>query len=206
MSSPRKTRPQSNTSDSERRADQIGRLIAEWRAWGIDFLTGGRDQALEAEGTAHLLEPVAERRYGSVKDDGRVWHSRRTEAGRMGEMEKAAGDEAAPLPSGRFVKVARVRDIPVGGTHRVEVRARLMCLVNVNGQIYAVSDDCPHIGGALSDGELTGCVLTCPVHLAQFDVRSGRVLRGPAREDVPAYAVRVVGDDVCVSVPDDQKR
>lgn len=124
----------------------------------------------------------------------------------MGEHKKAASDEAALLPSGRFVKVARVRDIPEGGLHRVEVGMQLVCLAKVDGQIYAVSDDCPHIGGALSDGELTGCVLTCPVHLAQFDVRSGRVLRGPAREDVPASAVRVVGDEVYVSAPDEQKR
>jgi len=124
----------------------------------------------------------------------------------MGEHENAAGTEAAPLPSGRFIEVARVRDIPKGGLHRVEVGTQLVCLANINGQIYAVSDDCPHIGGALSDGELTGCVLTCPVHLAQFDVRSGRVLRGPAREDVPSYTVHVVGDAVYVSVPDEQKR
>jgi nitrite reductase/ring-hydroxylating ferredoxin subunit len=118
----------------------------------------------------------------------------------MGEQGKTR-DEAVPAPSGCFVKVARVRDIPPGGTHRVAVGSQLVCLANVDGTIYAVSDDCPHIGGALSDGELTGCVLTCPVHLAQFDVRSGRVLRGPAREDVPAYAVRVVGEDVYVSAP-----
>ena len=77
---------------------------------------------------------------------------------------------------------------------------QLVCLAKVDGQIYAVSDDCPHIGGALSDGELTGCVLTCPVHLARFDVRDGRVLRGPARDDVPCYAVRVEGDEVYVAV------
>jgi 3-phenylpropionate/trans-cinnamate dioxygenase ferredoxin subunit len=122
----------------------------------------------------------------------------------MAELEKAPSDEATPPPSGRFVKVARVRDIPLGGTYRVEIGIRLVCLANVDSHIYAVSDDCPHIGGALSEGELAGCVLTCPVHLAQFDVRSGRVLRGPAREDVPAYAVRVVGEDVYVSAPDEQ--
>jgi 3-phenylpropionate/trans-cinnamate dioxygenase ferredoxin component len=124
----------------------------------------------------------------------------------MGEHENATADKAAPLPSGPFIKVARVRDIPDGGLHRVEVGAQLVCLANVGGQIYAVSDDCPHIGGALSDGELAGCVLTCPVHLAQFDVRSGRVLRGPAREDVPAYAVRVVGDEVYVSISGERRR
>jgi nitrite reductase/ring-hydroxylating ferredoxin subunit len=123
----------------------------------------------------------------------------------VGDAEQIRGD-ATPAPSGRFVKVARVRDVPEGGMRRVEVGARLVCLAKVGGRIYAISDDCPHIGGGLSDGELAGCVVTCPVHLAQFDVRSGRVLRGPARDDVPRFAVRVEGDDVYVAVPDDQRR
>lgn len=98
-----------------------------------------------------------------------------------------------------FVRVARVDEIPPGGLLRVEVEGALVCLANVGGEIYGISDDCPHIGGALSDGELAGCMLTCPVHLARFDVRSGRVLRGPARDDVPAYAVRVVDGEIYVA-------
>jgi len=116
-------------------------------------------------------------------------------------LQAGAGERDQTSP-GRFVKVARARDIPPGGLLRVEVGGELVCLANAGGRIYAVSDDCPHIGGALSDGELAGCMLTCPVHLAQFDVRSGRVLRGPAREDVPTYAVRVEGDDVYVAAPE----
>jgi nitrite reductase/ring-hydroxylating ferredoxin subunit len=103
---------------------------------------------------------------------------------------------------GAFIKVARLRDIAPGELLRVEVGGKLVCLANVEGRIYAVDDDCPHIGGALSDGELEGCVLTCPVHLARFDVRDGKVLRGPAREDVPTYVVRVEGDDILVAEPD----
>jgi nitrite reductase/ring-hydroxylating ferredoxin subunit len=112
-------------------------------------------------------------------------------------MGEASHDEQA------FVKVARLGEIAPGETVRVEIGTTLICLANVAGRIYAVSDDCPHIGGALSDGELTGCTLTCPVHLAQFDVRDGRVLRGPARDDVPTYAVRVEGGDIFVALRDD---
>lgn len=100
-----------------------------------------------------------------------------------------------------FTRVASVADIAPGELLRVEAGGRLVCLANVNGTIYAVDDDCPHIGGALDAGELEGCVLTCPVHLAQFDVRDGKVLRGPAREDVMSYRVRVIGGDVFVRVP-----
>jgi 3-phenylpropionate/trans-cinnamate dioxygenase ferredoxin subunit len=102
--------------------------------------------------------------------------------------------------SGVFVRVARVDDILSGALLRVEVAGALICLANVGGHIYAVSDDCPHIGGALSDGELEGCMLTCPVHLARFDVRDGHVLRGPAREDVPSYPVRVEQGEIYIAV------
>lgn len=100
-----------------------------------------------------------------------------------------------------FVKVARSDTIAPGALLRVEVADRLICLANVEGAIYAVDDNCTHISGPLDQGELAGCVLTCPLHLARFDVRTGRVLRGPARDDLPTYAVRVENGDVYVAVP-----
>ena len=99
-----------------------------------------------------------------------------------------------------FVKVARADEIAPGELVRVEAVGRLICLANVDGAIYAVDDDCTHISGPLDQGELEGCVLTCPLHLACFDVRTGRVLRGPARDDVPTYAVRVTDGDVYVAM------
>lgn len=99
-----------------------------------------------------------------------------------------------------FVQVATLADLPPGALLRVEVGARLVCLANVDGQISAFDDDCPHIGGALDDGELEGCVLTCPVHLAQFDLCArGRVIRGPARDDLVMFPVRIEGDVILVA-------
>lgn len=103
---------------------------------------------------------------------------------------------------GGFVKVARLDDIAPGELLRVEVNGRLICLANVDGQVYAVDDDCTHISGPLDQGELEGCVLTCPLHLARFDVCTGKVLRGPAREDLPTYDVRIDGDDILVAAPE----
>ena len=98
-----------------------------------------------------------------------------------------------------LVPVARLDEIAPGETLRVEIGAAVVCLANVEGHIYAVDDDCPHLGAALSEGELTGCALTCPVHQSQFDVRDGHVLRGPAPEDVPTHAVRVEGEQIFVA-------
>lgn len=103
---------------------------------------------------------------------------------------------------GEFVKVARVDDVGPGELLRVEVAGRLLCLANVDGAIYAVDDDCTHISGPLDQGDLEGPVLTCPLHLARFDVRSGKVLRGPARDDLPTYPVAVHDGDIYVAEPD----
>ncbi|HLZ21873.1 MAG TPA: non-heme iron oxygenase ferredoxin subunit [Ktedonobacterales bacterium] len=103
---------------------------------------------------------------------------------------------------GGFVHVARLDDIAPGELLRVEMEGRLICLANVDGRIYAVDDDCTHISGPLDQGELEGCVLTCPLHFARFDVRTGTVLRGPAREDLPTYRVRVEGEDILVATPE----
>lgn len=101
----------------------------------------------------------------------------------------------------RYVAVARVCDVPPGGLRRVEVEGRLLLLARVENHIYATDDDCTHISGPLDQGDLDGCVLTCPIHLARFDVRDGRVLRGPAREPLPTYPVRIDGEQVLVGLP-----
>ena len=103
-----------------------------------------------------------------------------------------------------FHEVARLEDIAPGELLRVEVGAHLVCLANVAGVVYAVDDDCTHTGGPLDEGELDGYTLTCPIHLARFDVRDGQVLRGPAREPLCAYPVRVEDGRIFVADPDEQ--
>jgi nitrite reductase/ring-hydroxylating ferredoxin subunit len=100
-----------------------------------------------------------------------------------------------------WVRVAELADVSAGQLLRVEVFGRLLCLANVAGTVYAVDDDCTHISGPLDQGELEGHVLTCPLHLAQFDVRTGKVLRGPARDDLVSYRVRTDGTDILVEEP-----
>jgi nitrite reductase/ring-hydroxylating ferredoxin subunit len=45
-------------------------------------------------------------------------------------------------------------------------------------------------------------VIECPLHAAQFDIRTGQCLAGPATEDLRTYEVRVDGDDVYVRAPE----
>ncbi|HEV2117727.1 MAG TPA: DUF2231 domain-containing protein [Terriglobales bacterium] len=64
---------------------------------------------------------------------------------------------------------------------------------------FAFSDRCTHKGGPLSDGALVGCTVQCPWHGSQFDIRTGRVVAGPARDVIETYPVEVRGGEVFVT-------
>lgn len=75
-------------------------------------------------------------------------------------------------------------------------------LLRDGDRVYAVADQCPHKGFALSGGDLVApCILECPWHGARFDIRNGQVTHGPATEALTTYSVRVVGEEVFVGGP-----
>ena len=100
-----------------------------------------------------------------------------------------------------YTLVARLSQLTPGRIKRVVVEDRLIALAYVGGEVFAVDDDCTHISGPLDQGELCEYTLTGPLHLARFDIRDGRVLRGPARDPLPTYSVYVEGDAVYVAAP-----
>lgn len=44
---------------------------------------------------------------------------------------------------------------------------------NVDGQVHAIKDECPHTGAALCTGRLSGHIIQCPAHGLRFDLRTG---------------------------------
>jgi nitrite reductase/ring-hydroxylating ferredoxin subunit len=106
-----------------------------------------------------------------------------------------------------FVKACSLSDVPTGKTRQVELNGKIIMLANVSGKIYAIAGLCTHQRGVLANGTLEGNVVTCPRHGSQFDVTSGKNLRGPKvlgirfqTDDEPAYEVKVDGSDILVNV------
>lgn len=65
--------------------------------------------------------------------------------------------------------------------------------------IVAFSDHCTHKGGPLSDGAIIGCAVQCPWHGSQFDVRTGRVIAGPAKEKIRIYGIDIRDQEVFIT-------
>jgi nitrite reductase/ring-hydroxylating ferredoxin subunit len=101
------------------------------------------------------------------------------------------------VPEG-FVVVGKTGDLAPGEMKFVAVDRERIVLANVDGAIYALRDMCGHRNAPLSRGRLSGHVIECPLHFAQFDVRTGELIDGPVSTPVPIYEVRVEGDTVYV--------
>lgn len=78
------------------------------------------------------------------------------------------------------------------GEHRVaEVEGVMVAFFNFDGMVYAIEDVCTHDGGELTGGPIHGHVVECPRHGAQFDIRTGAVICGPAYSPVSKFPVRI---------------
>ncbi len=102
---------------------------------------------------------------------------------------------------GELTDVAKTNDLAPGQAKCEEVAGQRVALFNIDGSYHAIGDSCTHVGGPLSEGQVAGKVVTCPLHGAQFDVTTGSVLEPPADADVPCYKVHVDGDDIKIETP-----
>jgi 3-phenylpropionate/trans-cinnamate dioxygenase ferredoxin component len=95
-----------------------------------------------------------------------------------------------------FVAVAKVGDLAPGEMKFVAIERERIVLANVDGSFYALRDVCGHRNAPLSRGRLDGHVIECPLHFAQFDIRTGKLIDGPISADIPHYDARVEGGTV----------
>jgi 3-phenylpropionate/trans-cinnamate dioxygenase ferredoxin subunit len=98
-----------------------------------------------------------------------------------------------------FVIVAHVADILPGQVKVVTVDGQEIGVANVDGAFYAFADVCTHDDGPLVEGDLDGCIITCPRHGARFDVSTGAALSLPAVAPIPVYSLKVEGPDIKIS-------
>lgn len=98
------------------------------------------------------------------------------------------------------VEVAKVGEIAEGEGKLVEIDGKEIALFNSGGEYYAIDNECTHVGGPLSEGDLDGELVTCPWHGSDFNIKTGEVLGPPAEENVGCYKVVVEEDLIKVEV------
>ncbi len=103
--------------------------------------------------------------------------------------------------------VARATEIPPGGRKLVKIDGKGVVIFNLQGEFFALSDQCPHKGASLCEGIITGLVessgpgavkysrpgeiIRCPWHQWEFDIRTGRSWCDPRRMRLMKFDVAV---------------
>jgi uncharacterized protein YbjT (DUF2867 family)/nitrite reductase/ring-hydroxylating ferredoxin subunit len=154
------------------------------------------------------LDGLVQRVLGASHDSRQVigdTHARYFGA-HPGERSLVAGDEAelgetrfddwlrhmvpngprAPLADNEF----RVSDVPPGSV----LLMGKVAVFSAAGGFCATQAMCTHKAGPLSEGTVDDTTVTCPLHGSQFNIWTGAVLRGPAKEPLKTYRVTVDGD------------
>ena len=87
--------------------------------------------------------------------------------------------------------IASANDCPPGSGLELVVGDRIVALFNVDGSFHALDGVCSHQGGPLGKGDLSNCIVTCPWHGWQYDVRTGasEVNRSVQQETLPTKVV-----------------
>ena len=92
-----------------------------------------------------------------------------------------------------------VTDMPPNSTRTIPGRVAIALFRRQDGKFFATSDSCTHEEWSLGeDSDLEGTEIVCPLHMARFDIRTGKALCFPAVLDLQTYRVEVEGDRVYV--------
>jgi uncharacterized protein YbjT (DUF2867 family)/nitrite reductase/ring-hydroxylating ferredoxin subunit len=138
------------------------------------------------------LVPGDEAELGEIRFDDWL---RRTAQPIAGQNRQPAVGVAArtPLKENEF----RISEVPPGSV----LLMGDVAIFSVEGGFCATQARCTHRQGPLSEGTVDGSTVTCPLHGAQFNVWTGAVLRGPAKDPLKTYRVIVDGEVGRVDVP-----
>lgn len=99
----------------------------------------------------------------------------------------------------KWISVAKAESLPPGECGEFVAEGKIIALFNVGGTFHALDGICPHQGGPLGKGFLTGCIITCPWHGFQFDVTTGQHQTSKSLVQ-PTFAVKVEDDAIWVDL------
>jgi nitrite reductase/ring-hydroxylating ferredoxin subunit len=117
------------------------------------------------------------------------------------------GRAGGPTPRETIVTDGTIgeADLAEGESLRLDINDTIAAVAKVDGKIYAFQEFCTHRFGPLSEGTFVadGQQVRCPWHGSCFDMRTGKVTEGPAKEDIRAFEVEQKDGQVRIRVTDE---
>ena len=100
-----------------------------------------------------------------------------------------------------WIRAAHCNDIPLREGRAVKVAGRDVAIFNLGNRFLAVMNHCPHKGGPLADGIVSGAAVVCPLHAWKFNLENGRGVNGAsAASCAETFRTRVEGGVVWLEI------
>ena len=94
----------------------------------------------------------------------------------------------------------KVSALDEGTISTVDLKGSHVLLSKIGGEVSAVSGTCTHEETDLGLGFVLEDRVVCPLHLSQFDLRTGQVMNPPAEVPLQRFNVKIQGDTIFVEV------
>ena len=101
-----------------------------------------------------------------------------------------------------WIRVTHIRNIPLREGRSVRIGDLDIAVFNLGDRFLAVDNRCPHNGGPLADGIVSGATVVCPLHAWKVDLECGAVKK-PADQAicVRTFRTRIEGDTLLLEIP-----
>ena len=115
-------------------------------------------------------------------------------------MATSSQSSAADTPPAVWRYAGTLDDLWEGEVRGVNLGGVDVVLCNVDGELFAYEDRCPHLANPLSHGVLQQNTLRCVAHEWEFDARTGQGVNPQAARLKP-FPVRHDDDRIFVAIP-----
>lgn len=100
-----------------------------------------------------------------------------------------------------WVRIAYCHDIPLREGRAAKVGNREIAVFNLGERFMAIDNRCPHRGGPLADGIVSGTIVVCPLHAWKLSLETGKGVNGPSASScVEIFPTKVEFGVVLVSL------
>ena len=98
------------------------------------------------------------------------------------------------------IELCNSADVAVGTALKVETEGLAVAVFNLDGEFYAIDDQCTHGPGSLSEGYIDGDIVECDFHNGAFNIKTGEVAAPPCMIPVRTYPTTVEDGKVYIEV------
>jgi len=105
-----------------------------------------------------------------------------------------------------WIRITPTANIPLREGRAVKIGEREIAVFNLGDRFAAIENKCPHSGGPLCDGILSGDTVVCPLHGWRISLETGNVVKPEVPVRVATFETRVAGGVILIDVPAAQEK